>query len=194
MVMLLNGENGSEFELALIQDRFPELQDGAADSGYLTLSFRVGTQEESWEETAPCMNLYELQTLQEWLDAVGEGHGDIPEVELLEPELRFSVVRNGGDTVTIRIDFHLEDRPDQLVLDAPTDEVDHIVVKLTREQIRAAAAELRRDLEAVTSERRSAELDGETLGVIGVPDEDLGLRNAEDLDYEGELGEEREEE
>jgi hypothetical protein len=181
MVMLFSGENGAEFELALIQDRFPELQDGGADSSYLTLSFRVGTQDESWEETAPCMNVYELQTLHEWLEAVGEGRGDVSEVEIIEPELRFSIIRDTGEMVTIRIDFHLEDRPDHLSLDAPTDEADHVEVKVTREQIRAAAAELRRDLEAITSERKMEELDGENLGIVGIPDEELGIRRGEDV-------------
>lgn len=193
MVMLLNGDNGAEFELALIQDRFPELQDGAADSSYATIAFRVGTQDESWEETAPCMNIYEVQTLQEWLETVGQGRGEVSEVELLEPELRFSIVRESADTVTIRVDFHIADRSDELTLDAPT-EADHIVVRLTREQLRAAAAELRRDLDAVTSERRFAEIEGENLGVIGVPDEDLGLRGEETREGVGETEEEGEDE
>jgi hypothetical protein len=179
MVMLLNGDNGAEFELALIHDRFPELQDGAADSGWLTLSYRVGTQDESWEETAPCMNLYELHTLQEWLGAVGNGSPDITEVEVLEASLKFSVIRQRADSVTIRIDFHLDGRPEKFVLDAQTDEAGVDVV-LSREQIRAAAAELRRDLDAVTSERKFEEIEGENLGVIGVPDEELGLKPDED--------------
>jgi hypothetical protein len=190
MVMLLNGENGSEFELALIRDRFPELQDGGEDSGFLTISFRVGTEHESWEETAPCMNIFELQTLQHWLEAVGEGQGDVSEVEIIEPSLRFSVVRERDETITIRVDFHLDDRPSVLASDAPTDEKDHIVVRLTREQIRAAAAELQRDLDGVTSERKSE--DGESLGIIGVPDEELGARNAGDGEHEGEEAEEEE--
>jgi hypothetical protein len=180
MVMLLNGDNGAEFELALIQDRYPELRDGAADSNWLTLSFRVGTQDESWEETSPCMNIFELQTLQEWLQAVGEGSPDIPEVELLEPALRFSVTRQRPDSVTIRIDFQLENRPEEFAVNADTDEAEHIVVVLSREQIRAAATELRRDLDAVTNERVFEQIEGENLGVIGVPDEDLGLRPSDD--------------
>lgn len=175
MVMLLNGDNGAEFELALIHDRFPELQDGAGDSNFLTLSFRVGTQDESWEETAPCMNVFELHTLREWLEAVGGGHGDVSEVEILEPELRFSVVRQGGDTVTLRVDFHINDRPDRFEVDADTDEADHITVRLAREQIRAAAEELRRDLDAIVSDRRVQEVEGENLGVFGVPDDELGV-------------------
>lgn len=179
MVMLLNGANGAEFELALIQDRFPDLQDGGEDSAFLTLSFRVGTQDESWEETAPCMNLYEVQTLQEWLDAVGEGRGEVAEVELIEPGLRFSVVGSGKDSVTMRVDFRLDDQPEELSLGANGEVVDHITLRLTRDQVRAGAAELRQDLEAIIGLRPGAQADGERLGVFGVPDEAL-LETVED--------------
>jgi hypothetical protein len=190
MVMLLNGDNGAEFELALIHDRFPELQDGAADSSWLTLSFRVGTQDQSWEETAPCMNIFELQTLQEWLQSVGEGSPDVTEVEVLEPGLRFSVTRQRADSVTVRIDFQLDDRPQEFEVGADTQDAESISLVLSREQIRAAAAELRRDLDAVTSERTFEEIEGENLGIIGVPDEDLGLR-PDESNLDGEQADDR---
>src|SRR5438477_11393730 len=100
MSMLLKSDDGAEFELALIEDRFPQIQDDANDSTYLTLSFRVAAGDETWEETAPMVNIFELNTLQEWLSAVGNGSPDIPELELLEPELRFSIIGDSGDTVT----------------------------------------------------------------------------------------------
>src|SRR5688572_30657107 len=108
MAMLLKSDDGSEFELGLIEDRLPEVQDGVGDSNYITLSFRVATADETWEETAPCLNVYEISNLADWLQAVGSTEPDVSEVELLEPELRFSVVRNGGSRVTIRVGFHLE--------------------------------------------------------------------------------------
>src|SRR5262245_4894361 len=98
MAMLLTGDNGTEFELGLIEDTLEEdLQDGADDDTTLTLSFRVATREEEWEETAPVLNTFELSNLIAWLEGVAIRKPDIAEVELLEPELRFSVVGDRGD-------------------------------------------------------------------------------------------------
>jgi hypothetical protein len=144
--MLLAGENGTEFELGLIEDRLDEIQDGEGDDTALTISFRVATPQEEWEETAPSINAYELKNLVEWLEGVVGRRPDVPELELLEPELKFSVVGDRGDQVTLRINFHLEARPEEYRIDAPTD-VDHVDIKIAREQVRAAAQELKRDLE-----------------------------------------------
>jgi hypothetical protein len=173
MAMLLRGDNENEFELALVQDQYPEVQDGFRDSGFVTVSFRVGTPEESWEETAPVMNLYELKTLVEWLRAVSLGAPEVAEVDLLEPGLNFSVSRNGGDTVTIRIGFHLENRPEEFRIDAPTDEAEFVDVRVLREQVGPAAAELERDLEAAIAGRAGD--NAAMLGVAGAPDNDLNM-------------------
>src|SRR4029077_1855570 len=106
MSMLLRGANEAEFELALIEDRFPELQDSANDSAFVTLSIRVGAPEETWEETAPCLNIFELQTLAEWLEAVAAQRPEVGEVDLLEPDLNFSLSRENGGEVTVRVRFH----------------------------------------------------------------------------------------
>ena len=173
--MLLRGTNEAEFELALIEDRFPEVQDAHDDSAWVTLSIRVGTPEETWEETAPCLNIFELQTLAEWLEAVAAHGPEVGEVDLLEPELNFSLSREGSSEVTVRVRFHLEGRPDELALDAPTDR-DYVDIRIDRAQLRSAAAELRRDLETVAARagRAPAVRDDES-GMLGGPEEDLGL-------------------
>jgi hypothetical protein len=195
MSMLLKGDNGPEFELGLIQERFQPPQDGFGDSGWVTVTFRVGTDEASWEETAPVVNLYELKNLQEWLSALGRGSPEVSELELLEPELRFSVAQDAGEMVTVRVEFKLEDRPELFDVDAPTDEADHIDIRTSREQLRTAAAELARDLGAAlrlpAGDRRAEE----SWGMMGEPDADLNLLpdGAEDLasleDERDDLGE-----
>jgi hypothetical protein len=175
MPMLLRGANEAEFELALIEDRFPEIQDGVDDSSYVTISIRVGAPEETWEETAPCLNIFELQTLAEWLEAVAAHRPEIGEVDLLEPELNFSIAREGGGEVTLRVRFHLEGRPEEMAVDAPTDR-DYIDIRIDREQLRSAAAELRRDLETVAARaHRSQTEPDDDSGILGEPDEDLGI-------------------
>lgn len=181
MPMLLKGDDGAEFELALIEDRFPEIQDDSGDSGYLTLSFRVATTDESWEETAPCLNLYEVKNLADWLEALGRGEPEVSEVELLEPELRFSVARAGDSRATIRIGFHLEGRPEEFALDAPTEEAEWVDIRTSREQILTAAGELRENIEAVSPARRPREEGDGGFGIQGVPDENLNLISDENL-------------
>lgn len=198
MSMLLKSDDGNEFELALIEDRFPELQDDAADSNYITLSYRVATPDESWEETAPTINLFELKNLEEWLRAVAEGAPEVTEIELLEPELRFSVAADAGDQVTLRVGFQLDEIGDDLStapsepgagrpvdaaetdeltsLDAPTPEAQWVEIRLSRDKLAAAAAELERDLRAASTvhppTQAAAEADS---GVAGIPDEAFGL-------------------
>jgi hypothetical protein len=148
--MLLKSEDGKEFELALIADRLPDPQDGFGDSTDATISVRVATNEEEWEETAPCLNLYEIHTLADWLDAVagggsGGGGGD-GEVDILESDLNFKVVKDHGDWVVIRVRFKLEDRPQEYSVDAETTEASHVDLKLRRSLLRGAVVQLRSDL------------------------------------------------
>jgi hypothetical protein len=179
MSMLLKGDNENEFELALVQDRFAEQQDGFGDSRFVTVSFRVATSQETWEETAPVMNLFQLENLVEWLRAVAHGSPEVSEVELLEPGLRFMVLRNSANGVTLRVGFHLEDRPEELVIDAPTDEARHVDIRVSREQVGAAAAELGRDLRAALKAPQTQSPE-EDLGIFGAPDSDLNLLADED--------------
>jgi len=153
MPMILHAEDGVEFELALIRDRLEDIADAddATDASYPVLSFRVATESDSWEETAPSINLFELTTLVEWLEAVGERRPDLERVELLEINLSFDVEDETGEEVTVVIGFHLEDRPPWSIIDAPTDEAGFIRLRLPRESLTEAAAELKADLEEISS-------------------------------------------
>src|SRR5262245_51262504 len=113
MSMLLKGNDGKEFELAVIPDRVAEAQDGFGDDEAATVAFRVATEDQQWEETSPSLGIYELQTLAEWLDSVAGGDPSEPEIDLLEPELNFQVLRQSADEVSLRIRFHLHERPEQ---------------------------------------------------------------------------------
>ncbi len=198
MVMLLSGKNGSEFELGLIEERLAEIQDGFGDSAAVTISFRVATPDDSWEETSPCFNLYEVENLAEWLEAVSDrtiiardmpDQGEVAEIDLLEPELNFAVVQDMGEDVVLRINFHLENRPEEFEVDTPTDEATHIDLRLSREALRIAAAQLRDDLgrlgragragaagAASEADKLRDDLLGEDeLPEVRVPEEDLGL-------------------
>src|SRR2546423_1389768 len=107
MPMLLRGRNESEFEFALIEDRFPDLQDDAGDSGWVTLAVRAANHNDQWEQTSPCVNLYEVQNLAEWLEAVAESRPDVGEIDLLEPGLNLSIARGANGAGAVRVAVHL---------------------------------------------------------------------------------------
>ncbi len=179
MSMILKGTNGNEFELGLIRDVFPEAQDGFGDSCFVTMHFRAASQSSSFEENAPCVNLFEVTNLAEWLEAVAAepgGSPEISEVELLEPELKFSVSQDSKDDVTIRISFQLPGRPEHFNVDAPTDEARFIDVHMSRPGVLAAAGALRTALEQVGANELKDDLFGaEDSGLLGTPDDDLNI-------------------
>jgi hypothetical protein len=177
MSMLLTGENGTEFELGLIEQPFSDLQDGANDDLALTIAFRVAAGDESWEETSPCLNTFEVLNLAQWLEDAAAGTPDIGTIELLAPELRFELVGVAGERVTLRINFHLEDRPDQFKVDAPTD-MDHVDLKMDRAQLKTAVKELKRDLDELHLPTQTEE----PQGLEQIPDESNDLADVEDRD------------
>lgn len=158
--MLLKSEDGKEFELSLIDEPIPDPQDGFGDVGAVEIAFRVATGEDEWEETAPSINTYELDSLAEWLESIASGAHDEAEIDLLGPELNFQVVKDTGDRVVLRIRFRLEGRPEEMVMDAETTEARHVDLKLPRENLRAAAASLRADLMESRGQAKD-DLDGE---------------------------------
>jgi hypothetical protein len=181
MSVLLQGRNGNEFEIGFIVDSYPEVQDGTGDSSWITVSFRVATPEQSWEESSPCLNLFEFSTLADWLDAVAaapaEQTATEPDaVELLEPELRFSVAGQTKDAVTLHIGFHLDNRPEEFQVDAATDEMEAIDIHVTRPQVKAAAAILRETLRELESSNEKDDIIAEaSSGLMGAPDDDLNI-------------------
>jgi hypothetical protein len=150
MPMYLTGSDGTEFELALIEETFEDMQDSERDDRWTTLSFRVAAEQGEWEETAPSVNLYELENLAQWLEAVAEGASGDQTVELLEPNLSFSLDAGGENWALIRVGFHLKDRPEWAIIDAPTDEAGFISLRIDRSQAGEAARELRDDLRSLT--------------------------------------------
>lgn len=174
MPMLLAGENGNEFELGLIADRLDDIQDSYGDDTAVTVTFRVATGEEEWEETAPVLNFFEIKNLAEWLEGIVGLRPEIGELELLEPELKFSVLKDNGDKVTIRVDFHLADRPQELNVDSDTD-ADHVDIRLERSQVRVALQQLRDDIQDLNLTLKD-DLQGEAgMGQVRRGDEDLNM-------------------
>ncbi|CAG0977751.1 hypothetical protein PHYC_01596 [Phycisphaerales bacterium] len=179
MSMVLKGANGNEFELGFTRDSLPDIQDGFGDSAWATVNFRAASGDESWEEASPCMNLFQFISLAEWLEAIADGERAQPEIgelELLEPELKFSLADQSADEVTIRVGFHLESRPEELNVDGPTDEADYLDIHLPRDSIHAAAGVLRADIEKLGANTLKDDIfASQDEGVLGEPDADLNI-------------------
>jgi hypothetical protein len=181
MSLLLQGTNGAEFELGFLRDSSPDSQDGSGDSTWTTASVRVATNNAEWEETSPCLNIFEFTTLADWLDAVGAEPGKNHEaepgvVELLEPGLRFSVSGQTDGAVAIHIDFQIENRPQEFQVDADADTIDPIDLFVTRPQIRAAATTLRKAIREVQHANEKDDIIGERDGgATGEADPDMNI-------------------
>ncbi len=68
---MLIGVDETACELGVSREVFAEMQDtGGAE--WATINFRAATNDDLWEETAPCLNLFELKNLAEWLETVGQ--------------------------------------------------------------------------------------------------------------------------
>ncbi|MBC7835597.1 MAG: hypothetical protein H7Y88_10935 [Phycisphaerales bacterium] len=194
MAMLLRGDDGSEFELSLLEDPSLEgeereggLDPAGEDAPWTTISFRVATPNEEWAESAPCVNPFQVQNLLDWLEGVGSGKPEEADLELLEPELKFAVINDNGKSVTLRIGFHLDDRPEEFNVDAPTD-AQFVDLKLTREQVRVAALELRRDLESRSENEMHLEEAPSREPVPGEPNDEAERGDELDDEIEGIVG------
>lgn len=213
MSMLLKAANGNEFELSFTRDALPDPQDGFGDATWATVVWRAATADADWEETSPCMNLYEFGNLADWLEAAAggvesvapapssddfdangsrsgresiAGAPEVSEVELLEPELRFTATQFTPDAVTVRIYFHLADRPEEFSVDAGTDEAEFMDMHVPRENLIAAAATLRRMLAEFEAGRSKDDLTGDDEpGQMGAPEPDLNLVDSIERDPPG---------
>lgn len=179
MSLLLKAKNGNELELAFVRESLADIQDGDGDEQWTTVTIRAATSDDSWEESSPCINLYEFRNLAEWFEALGSGDAsggpEEAEIDLLEPELRFTVAEQTRDGVGVRVYFHIADRPEEFNVDAPTD-ADYVDLFLDRRALLSAAATLRSMLTDVQPAPPKDDLLGRRdSGILGRPDENLGI-------------------
>lgn len=193
MSVLLKGRNGNEVELSFVREALAEAQDGFGDDTWCMVIIRAANGDDTWEEAAPCVNFFEFQNLAEWLEAVGNavdaaGSPEVSEIELLEPELRFTVARHNREGVGIRVAFHLDERPEEFEVDVETEEAPYVDVFVDRPAILAAAASLRAALEDIQTPAAGGKddlLGEETPGIMGKPDDDLNFIDDESEDPPG---------
>ena len=101
--MILKTIDGSEFELQIAGYQFPEIQDEEWDSNWLLIRVLIHTETHTWEAIDPCMDTYEANNLCKWLNSLAEGQTVQPELEFLEPELRFKAAEITDNSIEVEI-------------------------------------------------------------------------------------------
>ena len=145
--MILRGRDLSEFELEVADYQFPGFSGDVFDFNWLIVEGRVAPADErAWEFRDPALLTWEVERLSNWLGALASGQAVEDGEEFVEPNLRFEVVERGGDTITIRVYFELESRPPWFFVDAAGMDDLWIDLRVDRDDLRAAAEGLRRDL------------------------------------------------
>jgi hypothetical protein len=142
--MLLRSLDGSEFELTIEGYEFPGEKAHLHDMNWLVISIRVDVPAGSWEATGPYMLTEDAGHLAERLDALSKDQLIDPEVDFLEPNLRFERTSIVGDVVSLRVHFALEFLPPWAVADGIGEF--HVDLELASRDMRLAANSLREEL------------------------------------------------
>ena len=101
--MILKTIDGSEFELQITGYQFPEIQNDEWDSNWLLIRVHIQGETHKWEAVDPCMDTYEANDFCKWLNLLANSQAVQPELEFLEPELRFKVVKIADSRIELEI-------------------------------------------------------------------------------------------
>jgi hypothetical protein len=145
--VLLIGENGGRFELAILGYQFPAIVDDDWDSNWLNIRIHVETERGGWSATDPSLTTADVIRLADWLEAIAEAKGQESEVDFIEPNLSFGLHAESADEVTLRIWFELESRPPWAPSSVAGERDVWIDLNVRRGDTRRAAAELRAQLQ-----------------------------------------------
>ncbi len=146
--MLLTGENGHLFEIAILGYQFPAIVDDEWDSNWLNIGIHGQTDAGSWRATEPSLSTGDVGHLAAWLEGIAEARiqeGD--EIDFIEPNLSFGLNAEAGDAVTVRIWLELESRPPWAPSSIVGERDTWIDLDVRREDAQLAAAELRAQLQ-----------------------------------------------
>ena len=86
-MMLTN--NNKSFELDVVSYQFPYIKNDEYDSNWLNIKIKVKGLQKPWEVTDPMLLTFEVKQLAEWLEYLVENKKHAPELEFLEPNLKF---------------------------------------------------------------------------------------------------------
>jgi len=143
--MLLVGSNGDRLELDVLGYQFLAVEDDEWDSSWLVIRVSAKNDSASWSATDSSLLTSEVETLADWLEALGEGRGVPKELDFTEPNLTFELIEE-GQRESIRVWFELELRPGWARADEVPAHDLHVDLDTSSEDLRIAVESLRSHL------------------------------------------------
>lgn len=144
--MELTGASGDSLRLEIAGYQFPEIADDPSDSNRLMIDLEATVAGRSWRTRDPSMDTSEVEALAQWLEGVSRGSSFPDACDFLEPNLSFELVRPAADRAEMRAYFEMESRPPWAPAGGSVLRDLRVTLTPTREEIAAAAADLRRGL------------------------------------------------
>ncbi len=148
--MLLKGPDGVDFELKILRYSHP-------GEKWLDIYTRVKMPRGSWECTDPSLQDRDIRSLSKWLIAHSKGRTKRREEDFEEPNLSFEMTHDSEEQVTLRVYFELESRPPWAPSGAAGERDVWVELKLTADDLRAAAESLSSELQKVQGQRGTTE-------------------------------------
>jgi hypothetical protein len=110
--MKLSGQDNKSFELWVVSYQFRDNKTDEYDSNWLTIGIRLKGFKREWVTSDPSLLTWELKSLTDWLQNILTGDTKEKKIEFIEPNLKFELVDDIGDTLNVRTHLTLESKPD----------------------------------------------------------------------------------
>ena len=140
--MKLRSSNGQAFDLSLVGYQFPTGPTEWHDRNWLNVRIDVVHPRGRWHSSEPSLLTSEVLELADWLELIAAGALSVDDRPFIEPNLRFEVGNRA-----LRIYFELESRPNWARADGAGLNDLWIELPLNELDLRAAASDLRQQLE-----------------------------------------------
>lgn|GEM_PF-785324 len=110
--LVLQSADASRFELRIYGYQFADAGGNLHDDNWLRVGIVVAAPCGSWKASGAVLLTWEVAELADWLVGLAQAaHSAQPELEFLEPNLRFAVRERRSEQIVLRIYFELEMRP-----------------------------------------------------------------------------------
>jgi hypothetical protein len=105
--MKLQGINGTEFGLEIVDYEFPDLASAdEMDLNWLLIHITAKDNHSNWDVIEPCLDVIEAMSLCKWFERLSQGSDEPPvfvDGGFMEPELMLDLVASTPAQVTIQV-------------------------------------------------------------------------------------------
>ena len=127
--------------MTVVGYEFPQSGRQPYDADWLKIRVDVKHPRGDWSKTDACLLTWELAELANWLNTMASPAPNHPQIEFMEPELRFEWSGGGENLLRIHLNYSL--RPPWSPYHGPNQEEDLVLAfPLNPETLRAAARSL----------------------------------------------------